>query len=358
MKTKKQLIGFLAIPLIVFAIIATGILITACTPKKPQAEAPDFNIYGVWQYTGSADLEHGETWRQEGLDIISIYDDNGNCIITYRNSVYHGQLHRTGDYGFRFNAATRYDLNSLETYNMEGQSPYTFLFNYNPETGQLIEPDHTVENYFEWQQESSASFLMPEMNGYDPVFTPKELAQQVFDLIMQLEGTDDKDPAVSEQLMALYEMAHNMPGSDLRIFSEEVERLYLGDPPPSADFQIVGVSTTSSVMFDELRPFTEYTDDNRGEWLIFTTNTYIEDLWFIEIQHFEDPFSLNVPGALYKCNLSPVLPFLVMTVISSGIPNRGISYVDEKNERRYFYISQDGVDGKYHLTEFQPQSFG
>jgi hypothetical protein len=47
-----------------------------------------------------------------------------------------------------------------------------------------------------------------------------------------------------------------------------------------------------------------------------------------------------------------------MTIISSGIPNRGISYVDENNTRRYFYISQDGVEASYQLHEFHPQSFG
>jgi len=120
----------------------------------------------------------------------------------------------------------------------------------------------------------------------------------------------------------------------------------------------VSVKATTNEIFWELDSYIEYTDDNGSEWLIFTTNTNLEDFWFMEIGHFDDPFSLYVPRILFKCQLLTDLPFLVMLTALSGIPQRGISYIDENNIRRYFYIAEDGMDGGYHLFEFHPNSFG
>ncbi|MCL2801914.1 MAG: hypothetical protein FWD28_09185 [Treponema sp.] len=120
----------------------------------------------------------------------------------------------------------------------------------------------------------------------------------------------------------------------------------------------IRVMTVTNDTISKLQSYMEYTDDNRGIWLMFTADRYYEDFWFIEISYFDDPSSLYVPRILYKCQIMPDLPFLVMLSALGGIPQRGVSYIDESGIRRYFYISEDGVDGGYNLIEFTPQSFG
>ena len=58
---------------------------------------------------------------------------------------------------------------------------------------------------------------------------PIALAKRVFDLIMQLEGRDDKDPAVVEELRMLGKIVEKFSKSDQKIYNEELERLYIGE---------------------------------------------------------------------------------------------------------------------------------
>ncbi|MCL2765451.1 MAG: hypothetical protein FWD40_09270 [Treponema sp.] len=131
----------------IVAIAVIAILLMACTRKAADA---DFSIYGQWRYTGSADVEHDETWHEDGLNIITIHDGDGSCIIEFANSVYYGLLLGGNDNWYQFNAYSRLDLESGEIFNIEGQGPYTFIFGYDAVKKRLIEADHTVERYFEW----------------------------------------------------------------------------------------------------------------------------------------------------------------------------------------------------------------
>ena len=59
--------------------------------------------------------------------------------------------------------------------------------------------------------------------------SPKVLAKQEFDLIMQLEGTDDKDPVVIEQLEKLQKKVEKLSEVDQKIYKAELYYLYTGE---------------------------------------------------------------------------------------------------------------------------------
>jgi len=106
--------------------------------------------------------------------------------------------------------------------------------------------------------------------------------------------------------------------------------------------------------------YKEYIDEERSafERLIFTTYIAYRDFWFIKIGHNDDPFYLYVEDVLFQGELLPDLPFVVSLTELSRIPQRGISYLDGNNTRRYFYIGEhmigDEHDG-YYLSEFYIQ---
>ena len=59
--------------------------------------------------------------------------------------------------------------------------------------------------------------------------SPKGLAQQYFDLVVQLEGRDDKDPAVVKQLEELQKKIDKLSEVDQKVFDAEVFYLYTGE---------------------------------------------------------------------------------------------------------------------------------
>ncbi|MCL2764936.1 MAG: hypothetical protein FWD40_06615 [Treponema sp.] len=62
-------------------------------------------------------------------------------------------------------------------------------------------------------------------NVNDPII----LAHWAFSLIMQLEGRDDKDPAVAAELTAIEERIRTFSEPNQQIYYAELERLYIGD---------------------------------------------------------------------------------------------------------------------------------
>jgi len=58
---------------------------------------------------------------------------------------------------------------------------------------------------------------------------PKVLAQRSLDLIMQLEGRDDKDPAAAEELRMVWDIVEKLSEEERDIFNKELERLYIGE---------------------------------------------------------------------------------------------------------------------------------
>jgi hypothetical protein len=61
--------------------------------------------------------------------------------------------------------------------------------------------------------------------------SPKGLAQQYFDLVVQLEGRDseDHDPAVVQQLEELQKKIDKLSEVDQKVFDAEVFYLYTGE---------------------------------------------------------------------------------------------------------------------------------
>jgi hypothetical protein len=58
-------------------------------------------------------------------------------------------------------------------------------------------------------------------------------------------------------------------------------------------------------------------------------------------------------GNVYASVPDEIGSFFIMVSVSETIPNRGISFADEKGNRKYFYISQSGMDGSPLLNEFK-----
>jgi hypothetical protein len=102
--------------------------------------------------------------------------------------------------------------------------------------------------------------------------------------------------------------------------------------------------------------FNEYIDNNSGEKILIRTDIAIINFDFISIgfEFEEGQFSFFSEKILYSINeLPPEKPFVVRAIISEGIPSLGISYFDENNVKRYFYISESGMDGSLSLVEFK-----
>jgi len=133
-------------------IAITAMAFTACT-KKSETQT-DFNIYSIWRYVSSADVEHGGTWVNDGEKSIAIFKDGEYAVVISGSYAWRGVLHDRGDYSYTFNAVIRLDYETGIVYNVEGQSPYTFVLKYDPQTRQLVSADGTVEEYYEWFSES------------------------------------------------------------------------------------------------------------------------------------------------------------------------------------------------------------
>jgi len=192
-------------------------------------------------------------------------------------------------------------------------------------------------------------FNAGETYGYAVVFYPAGVYVKIDNQIIETDITKDR----------IYTFMNDYYPSSNTVYYLDTHLIPDFYSYPSIQRVQVNVVATTNTIFSELASkYSEYIDDKSGQWLFFTSNTYIEDFWFIDIGYFEDSGALYVPRILYKCQLSPDLPFLVITIVSSGIPQRGISYIDEYNTRKYFFIAEDGIDGSIYLVQFFPESFG
>ncbi|MDR0320109.1 MAG: hypothetical protein LBI28_01265 [Treponema sp.] len=101
--------------------------------------------------------------------------------------------------------------------------------------------------------------------------------------------------------------------------------------------------------------FSYHDNDNPGDWIVILTDIMLKELNFISINYDYESNSFVIDRTLFsRTEWQPDLAFRVNMYVSDGIPNRGISYIDGKNIKRYFYISESGVDGSLLLGEFIP----
>jgi hypothetical protein len=119
--------------------------------------------------------------------------------------------------------------------------------------------------------------------------------------------------------------------------------------PPTV---LIGRATDE--ILNKFNSFYEY-GDNNGEKIIIWTDITLKNFEFISIgfEFVEEQFLLFSEKTLYSINeLPPEKPFVVKMFVSEGIPSSGISYLDENNIKKYFYISESGKDGSLSLVEF------
>jgi hypothetical protein len=105
--------------------------------------------------------------------------------------------------------------------------------------------------------------------------------------------------------------------------------------------------------YDSLSEFIE--SEEISQKIIFTTNVRVKKISFIKVVYEEKngEFAFFDNGELHSLeDFSPEKPFLVSWMDFGAIPHRGISFVDENDMTRYFYLATSGEDGSLILTEF------
>jgi len=107
--------------------------------------------------------------------------------------------------------------------------------------------------------------------------------------------------------------------------------------------------------YDSFDEFVEFEDEGYQK-IVFTTAIAVKDFRFIEVGYKDE--NMNVTffenKGLYSLEeLSPEKPFVVTWMEWGSIPHRGISFVDETNTTRYFYIAMSGENASLHLVEFK-----
>jgi hypothetical protein len=107
---------------------------------------------------------------------------------------------------------------------------------------------------------------------------------------------------------------------------------------------------TVEIFTAETDTIPEYFLDSSGEWLIFRTSRQVKDISFISVG-FGDNNNFYQDGILLSLN--NLSTFIIRSYVSETIPNRGISFTDEKGNLRFFYAAQSGMDGSVSLMEFQ-----
>jgi hypothetical protein len=113
------------------------------------------------------------------------------------------------------------------------------------------------------------------------------------------------------------------------------------------------IGRATDEVLNKYNSFYEY--GGSGEKIFIWTDITLKNFEFISIgfEIEEGQFSLFPEKTLYLVSeLPPEKPFAVKMFVSEGIPSLGISYLDEKNIKKYFYISESGKDGSLSLVEF------
>jgi hypothetical protein len=120
--------------------------------------------------------------------------------------------------------------------------------------------------------------------------------------------------------------------------------------PPTV---LIGRATDE--ILSKYNSFYEYSDSSNGEKILIWTDITLKNFDFISIgfNSAGGNIFLFPEKTLYSVNeLPPEKPFVVKMLVSEGIPSLGISYLDENNAKKYFYISESGKDGSLSLVEF------
>ncbi|MCL2810088.1 MAG: hypothetical protein FWD24_08530 [Treponema sp.] len=156
-----------------------------------------------------------------------------------------------------------------------------------------------------------------------------------------------------EEMNEIWHFTYNPETKQLRYHDGTKE--YLFTRPPNRQ-----VSVHKDWILEMYSSYNVFIDNNQGayERLVFSSFVPVKDFQFIKIGHNDEPFYLFVDGTLYSGELLPEKPLAVSLTELSRIPQRGVSFKDENNIRRYFYIGENTIEDDHHsyfLSEFEPQ---
>jgi len=99
--------------------------------------------------------------------------------------------------------------------------------------------------------------------------------------------------------------------------------------------------------------FFTYKDDISAETIIVITETALKNFNYVEIEYDIETGEANVKNVLFTIDeLTPEKPFVANTHIVESVPVRGITYIDENNNTKFFMIRYDVMYGMLLLTEF------
>lgn len=165
----------------------------------------------------------------------------------------------------------------------------------------------------------------------------------------QSDSSDSSKLAVSkaEEILEAHKSADSKKGE----VSETTESTT--SPKEKA---LINVDYMTDELLNKYNSFDEFIEDESLPRIIFTTNITVKDFKFIEID-FRDGdedftfFESKVLSSLEE--LSPEKPFVVTWMEQGTIPHRGISFIDETDTTRYFYIAMSGKDGSIFIDEFK-----
>lgn len=191
--------------------------------------------------------------------------------------------------------------------------------------------------------------ILEEQDKYDEQLSEAEelINNEEYDVAKELLHTIISETEGAEHLKEQYEKA-----------TEMLSELGEDDTTTSSNNTLsdkVFIDYATEDFLGKFDSYNEFTDGN-NERIVFWSEKSISNFKFIEIGYEVEgsDFSYFQSGVLYSIDtLSPEKPVVINTIISEGIPNRGISYMDGSGNERYFYITWSGFDDSLSLTEFE-----
>jgi hypothetical protein len=103
-------------------------------------------------------------------------------------------------------------------------------------------------------------------------------------------------------------------------------------------------------IFDSYYRFIEY---NYNTYIVISVTSTVRNLNFISVSYNYINGTFSAEKILYSLEeIQPETALRIITNITEGTTSRGISYLDENNINRFFYISENSVDGLLSLNEF------
>ncbi|MDL2216920.1 hypothetical protein LJB81_04250 [Desulfovibrio sp. OttesenSCG-928-M14] len=103
--------------------------------------------------------------------------------------------------------------------------------------------------------------------------------------------------------------------------------------------------------YDSYHEFMEFKEKDYQK-VVFQAAVPLKKFQFIEIIRNDKGMPVK-GGALYSLNeLKPDKPFVVTWMEQGSLPHRGITFIDDNNEIRCFFINLHGADGSIVLSEY------